>query len=353
MGSKYKQTTAGLILALMFLTAASCSDKSGSAENSGEANQTQEVEKIEIEGEETEGIEKEGTETDETETDPYLSLIEGEWIVVEYAGTISDRLAAEYYTEEYWEQRETYINMSIEENLGREFRIEPDNLVGISPISDGTTIIEDDTMLSAVTCFFHPEIPLEAPYIGLSVVFQDDIDEFYSVIIDNKGIVLIETGHVYFRMERKTETNSGRSDDGEEEGIFYLSGEEYFPIVEGEWIVGDYLCGRHVYGGLSEERTDRIIEEYSGQKLCIERDNLGYFGPAFGRIYYPEDKEQLLRYTMEIQDLSPMEGGYICAKVYLVDRDEWYYFIFDSTGRGIVQIQDRFFWLERGQEDEF
>lgn len=174
MGSKYVQTIAGLILVLAFLTASGCSDQSGRAENSGKLKQTQEMEK---------------QEGEETETDPYLSLIEGEWIVVEYAGTISDRLAPEYYTEEYWEQRENSINMSIEENLGREFRIEPDNLIGISPISDGTTIIEDDTMLSAVTCFFHPEIPLEAPYIGLRVVFQDDIDEFYSVIIDNKGYI--------------------------------------------------------------------------------------------------------------------------------------------------------------------
>lgn len=55
----------------------------------------------------------------------------------------------------------------------------------------------------------------------------------------------------------------------------------------------------------------------------------------------------LIEGGMEIKDLSPMEGWYISAKVYLVDRDEWYYFIFDSTGRGIVRIQNRFFWLEK------
>lgn len=364
MESKYTQTIAGLILSLVFLAAAGCSNQSESAENSGAVNQTQEAEILETEGEETETeqteteqteTETEVTETEEIEieteteeTDPYLSLIEGEWIVVEYAGTKSDRLNPEDYTEEYWDKEEDYINTSIEETLGREFRIEPDNLIGIYPISDATIIIEDDTMLGIVTHLIRPEISLEAPYIGLSVRFQDDADEYYSIIIDNNGIVLIEVGACYFRMERKTEADLGGSADGEE-GILYFSGEEYFPVAEGKWTVGEYLCGKNVYGDLSEERTDRIIEEYSGQTLCIERDNLGYFGPAFGRIYYPEDKELLLCYAMgmEVKDLSPMEGWYISAKVYLVDRDEWYYFIFDSTGRGIVRIQNRFFWLEK------
>lgn len=350
MGSKYKQTIAGLILSLVFLAAAGCSSQSERAENSGAVNQTQEAEELETEGEVTE-TEGEVTETEKTETeeiDPYLSLIEGEWIVVEYAGTMSVRLNPEDYTEEYWDKREDYINTSIEETLGREFRIEPDTLTGIYPISDATIIIEDDTMLGIVTHLVRPEISLEAPYIGLSVRFQDDADEYYSIIIDNNGIMLIEVGACYFRMERKTEADLGGSADGEE-GILYFSGEEYFPMAEGKWTVGEYLCGQDVYGGLSEERTDRIIEEYSGQTLCIERDNLGYFGPAFGRIYYPEDKELLLCYAMgmEVKDLSPMEGWYISAKVYLVDRDEWYYFIFDSTGRGIVRIQSRFFWLEK------
>lgn len=337
MGRKYIQTIAGLILALMYLAVVGCSDQSGSAENSGEVKRTQKVEKIERE---------------ETETDPYFHLIEGEWVVVEYAGSRSDRLPSEYYTEEYWEQRENTINMSIEEYMGREYRIEPDNLVSVYTLCDGTAIIQDDAALSSATAFFHPEILLEAPYIGLNVIFRDDIDDVYSVIIDNNGIVLIDVGPCFFRLERKTETNLLESGKGEEERSLYFSGEEYFPIAEGEWIVGEYLCGEYVYGGLSEERTDKIIEEYSGQNFCIERDNLGYFGPAFGRIFYPEDMEQILTSSMEIQDLSPMEGWYIRAKVYLMDRNEWYYFIFDSTGKGIVQIQGRFFWLERKQVDE-
>ncbi len=337
MGSKYIQTIAGLILALAFLTASGCSDQSGSTENIGAVKQTQEVEESEVE------------EIEETETNPYLSLIEGEWIAVEYAGKITDRLPQEAYTEEYWEEVENGINVGIEETLGREFRIEPDNLIEIGTIRDYGTIIETDETLSSLTWFSHPEISIEAPYIGLRVVFQDDIDEYCNIIIDNKGIMLIEVGSLYFRVERKTETVLNESDGGEEDGILYFSGEEYFPIAEGEWIIGDYLCGRDVYGDLSEDRTARIIEEYSGQRLCIERDNLGYFGPAFGRIYYPEDRERLVCFNsgMEIQDLSPMVGGYIRVKVYLMDRDEWYYFIFDSTGRGIVQIQNRFFWLER------
>lgn len=349
MGRKYIQTIAGLILALLFLTAIACSDQGRSTENSGEVLQTQEIEGAKIE-------EIEETETEETvaerinaEIESYIQKIEGEWVAVEYVGSTSDHLPQEYYTEEYWEETENYINTSIEEHLGKEYRIESDNLFSVGMISDGTVIIPDNNTLSSVIPFFHPEIPIEAPYVGLSIIFQDDIDDFYSVIIDNNGIVLIGTGACFFRLERKTETNDVESNNGKEE-FFYFSGEEYFSIAEGEWIVGEYLCGRRdVYGGLSEERTDRIIEEYSGQKLCIERDNLGYFGQAFGQIFYPEDMERKLISTLslEIQDLSPMEGSYICAKIYLKDRDEWYYFIFDSTGRGIVQIQNRFFWLER------
>lgn len=176
---------------------------SENTENNKEVLQTQEIE---------------GTETAESaverlkaEIDSYFQTIEGEWVVVEYAGSISDHLAPEDYTEKYWEERETYINTKIEENLGKEYRIESDNLISVGAISDGTVIIEDDAMLSCVTCFFHPEIPLEAPYIGLSVEFQDDTDQFHSIIIDNNGIVLIEVGNCFFRMERKTETNSGGS----------------------------------------------------------------------------------------------------------------------------------------------
>lgn len=285
------------------------------------------------------------------EIDSYIQMIEGEWVAVEYAGSMRDHLNAGDYTEEYWEQRENSINTSIEEHLGKEYRIEPDNLISVVAISDGVATIADDDTLSFVIPFFYPEIPLEAPYIGLDIIFGDDADKSYSIIIDNEGNVLIGDVFCFFRLERKTETNDVESDN-EEEGFLYFSGEEYFPIAEGEWIVGKYLCGKCVDGGLSEERTDRMIEEYSGQKLCIERDNLGYFGPAFGQIFYPADMEWKLTSSMEIQDLSPMEGPYIFAKVYLMDRDEWYYFIFDSTGRGIVRIHDRFFWLEREQKDE-
>ena len=43
MGRRYIQTITGLILALVFLTAVSCSDKS---ENCGEIEQTQEIEEM-------------------------------------------------------------------------------------------------------------------------------------------------------------------------------------------------------------------------------------------------------------------------------------------------------------------
>ena len=204
---------------------------SENTENNKEALQTQEIEVAETG--------KSAVERLKAEIDSYFQMIEGEWVAVEYAGSLSDHLAPEDYTEEYWEERENYINTKIEENLGKEYRIESDNLISVGAISDGIVIIEDDAMLSTVTCFFHPEIPLEAPYVGLSVVFQDDTDEFHSIIIDNNGIVLIEAGNCYFRMERKTETNSGGLDHGEEEGFLYFSGEEYFPIAEGEWIVGN------------------------------------------------------------------------------------------------------------------
>ena len=129
-------------------------------------------------------------------------LLEGEWVVTEYAGTLFDHLPAEAYTEEYWEDRENYINTTIGDNLGREFRIEQDTVISIFGMMEAGFLIEDDAMLSFVTPFFHPEISIEAPYIGASIHIQDD-DDIHNTIIDSNGTVLIEIGNCYFRMERK------------------------------------------------------------------------------------------------------------------------------------------------------
>lgn len=138
--------------------------------------------------------------------DQYFPVFEGEWIAVEYVGSANDSQPMESYTEEYWENREELINEMIEEYLGSEYQITIDNMKYFRPITELGYIMEDDEVLLFCTRFAHLDFPMTPPYIGATVYLLDK-DESYHVILDDKGTLLIEIKYIFFRLERKSETN--------------------------------------------------------------------------------------------------------------------------------------------------
>lgn len=133
----------------------------------------------------------------------YFHLLEGEWVAMEYAGSISDYHFDEAREEWYQEKEQEHTNEIIEKYLGSEYRIEINNLVYFAPYTDLDLIMEDNEELFSVTRFIPGEfVTITPPYIGLSVQLVDN-NERYWFIIDADGTVLIEIKYRFFRLERQ------------------------------------------------------------------------------------------------------------------------------------------------------
>lgn len=133
----------------------------------------------------------------------YFYLLEGEWVVTEYAGSIRDSHFDEAGGEEYQEEVQDHTNEVIETYLGSEYYIEISNLEYFGPYVDLTLVMEDDQELFHITRFISGEfVTLTSPYVGVSVQLADK-PERYQFIIDADGIVLIEIEHRFFRLEKK------------------------------------------------------------------------------------------------------------------------------------------------------
>lgn len=132
----------------------------------------------------------------------YFNSLEGEWVAMEYAGSISDYHFDEAREEWYQEKEQEYTNEIIEKYLGSEYRIEINNLVYFAPYTDLDLIMEDNEELFSVTRFIPGEfVTITPPYIGLSAQLVDN-NERYRFIIDADGTVLIEIEYCFFRLER-------------------------------------------------------------------------------------------------------------------------------------------------------
>lgn len=133
-------------------------------------------------------------------SEQYFPLLEGKWTVAEYVGVAQDSHCDEAWEESYQKELEARTKEIIEENLGREFHIEKDNVTYFGPIVDLTFVMEDEEQLFANTRFSHLEFPMTPPYIGLSVGFVGDL-EYYDFIVDADGTILVEIESRFFRLE--------------------------------------------------------------------------------------------------------------------------------------------------------
>ncbi len=172
--------------------------------------------------------------------------------------------------------------------------------------------------------------------------------------------------------EDMSETVSGASsetgtadDETTTDGIFRLSSEKYFYLLEGKWraveyagVITDSHCEEMQMEEYWEEKqkyTNEVIEENLGSEYNITRDNLEYFGPFSDLNYVMEDNAEL---KFNTRFIPGGEGGenisltppYLGLSAELTDKGEYYHFIIDAEGTVLIEINYRFFRLERIEE---
>lgn len=123
---------------------------------------------------------------------------------MEYAGIISDYHFDEAYEEGFMEEEQRFVEEVTAECMGSEFRIEIDNLEFFGPWDDYRYVMEDDSALAAVTLFYHKEIKMTPPYICISIKLKDK-EDWYNLLADADGTVLVEIKGCFFRLEKKEE----------------------------------------------------------------------------------------------------------------------------------------------------
>lgn len=156
-----------------------------------------------------------------------------------------------------------------------------------------------------------------------------------------------------------TEENTGNSTEKEfSDDIFYWGAEEYFYLLEGEWVATEYAgsirdshfdeAGEEEYQEEVQDHTNEIIETYLGSEYYIEISNLEYFGPYVDLTMLMEDDQELLKITRFIPgEFVTLTSPYIGLSVQLTDKPERYQFIIDAEGIVLIEIEHRFFRLEK------
>lgn len=148
-----------------------------------------------------------------------------------------------------------------------------------------------------------------------------------------------------------------------QDDIFYWGTEEYFYLLEGEWVAAEYAGEIRDYSfdeaweeGYEEEiqkYTDAAIEKYLGSEYRVEMDNLLYFGPYADLSIILEDNDRLFDITRFIPgEFITMTPPYIVLSAYLADKEEWYQFIIDADGTALIEIEYHFFRLERKDREK-
>lgn len=132
----------------------------------------------------------------------YFYLLEGEWVVAEYAGCARDFQSGDAGEDGGPGRTKKYTDIVIENHLGNTFCIERDNLVYFGPDEDLSFIMGDNGVLFVLMGWIPGEFITKPPYVGLSVRLADQ-EEAYLFMIDAEGMVLIEIEDHFFRMEKK------------------------------------------------------------------------------------------------------------------------------------------------------
>lgn len=76
----------------------------------------------------------------------YFDNLEGEWVIAEYVGAITDSHSEEMTEETYIEKQDEFTDDLIEEYLGSEFCVEKENVESWEPISELGYMMEDDDL---------------------------------------------------------------------------------------------------------------------------------------------------------------------------------------------------------------
>lgn len=186
----------------------------------------------------------------------------------------------------------------------------------------------------------------------------------------NKEEPQADTERVNCKLKREmTETESSEVPETENDidkqeekefpdDIFYWGAEEYFYLLEGEWVAAEY-AGTITETGFDEvweewyqeeqqKYTDEVIEKYLGSEYRVELDNLLCFAPYSDLALILEDDGELFSVTRFIpREFITMTPPYIALSAQLVDNDEEYQFIIDADGTVLIEIKYHFFRLER------
>lgn len=163
--------------------------------------------------------------------------------------------------------------------------------------------------------------------------------------------------------EADTASMSSELDNEISETVFWWGAEEYFHLLEGEWIAVEYAglirdshfdeATEEGYQEKMQEYTDEVIEKYLGSEYCIEIDNLEYFGPCTDLCFIMEDDDELFNITRFIPgEFITITPPYIGLSVQLTDKDESYQFIIDADGTVLIEIEYHFFRLEKKSDRE-
>lgn len=161
----------------------------------------------------------------------------------------------------------------------------------------------------------------------------------------------------------KTPVTTDQTSKAAPDGIFYGSSQEYFDLLEGEWRAVEYagaITDSHCdemateeYWKKSQEYTDEVIEENLDREFNISRENLEYFGPYSDWGCSIEDNEILFfvtRFNPGVGENISLTPPYIGLDAQLADTGEDYGFIIDAEGTVLIEIDYRFFRMERSNK---
>lgn len=161
----------------------------------------------------------------------------------------------------------------------------------------------------------------------------------------------------------KTEENmENRTEEAFSDDIFYWGAEEYFYLLEGEWVATEYVglirdshfdeASEEAYQEEVQDHTNEVIETYLGSEYDIEISNLKYLGPYVDLTFIMEDDQELLNITRFIPgDELALTPAYIGLSAQLADKPERYQFIIDAEGIVLIEIDHRFFKLEKKSKE--
>ena len=132
--------------------------------------------------------------------------------------------------------------------------------------------------------------------------------------------------------------------------------DEEFYLVEGDWVITEYIDhaveSHELYNEAEEylkeyeQRSKQLIEKYIGTTISINDDNIEFFGPITELGYNISDLDILFSYIRQPATLN-IKAPFIGINVQLNESDESYKYIIDADGKVVINIKNIFFRVEK------